>query len=299
MIKDIYYQKGYPDPIFNDEYVLNLVRPFVPNAREVCGIDETGGEARTYTVDSNIILKVQRPGQLRLSTSLEREVFFLRYLEKHCDANVPRVLGYGKEGTVEYTVMTRMPGKAYKYADLTAKQRENMLFELGKTLYKIHNIDKKPFYESGLYPDIDVPSDMKERLKARFDRILNWLLERGHIKHADIDFVGKQAAPIFVEVPDAEILTPLHSNPGPEHVFVNDDGTFSGLIDFGDSYISHPVFDFRSTHVRDRSLLLAGYTCDGKELSNNFAELWNAAYALDSLIDVLRNKKQAKLTNLR
>ena len=290
MLKDIYYQKGFPDPIFDDEYVLGLVRPFVPDAREVSGIDETGGEARTYAVDGNIILKVQRPGQLRLSTSLEREVFFLKHLEKHCDVKVPRVLGYGKEGTVEYTVMTRIAGKAYRSADLTAKQRENMFFELGRTLQKIHNIDSKLFYESGLYPDIDVPGDMKIRLKARFDRVLSWLLERGQISRADIDIAGKQAAPILDEVPEAEVLTPLHANPGPEHVFVNDDGTFSGLIDFGDSYISHPVFDFRSTPVRDRSLLLAGYTDGGNELSKNFAQLWNAAYALDSLIDVLRNK---------
>ena len=290
MIKDVYCQKGMPDPIFENDYVLSLVRAFAPNAKEVCGVDETGGEARAYAIDSDVILKVQRPQQLRLSTSLEREVFFLKHLEKHSDVNVPRVLGYGKEGTVEYTVMTRMPGKAYRYADLTGKQREAMLFELGKTLHKIHSIDKKPFFKSGLYPDVDVPGDMKDRLKSRFDRILNWMLGNEKITQADIDCANEQAMPIFEKVPDAEILTPLHSNPGPEHVFVNEDGTFSGIIDFGDSYISHPICDFRSTPIRDRAMLLEGYISEG-ELSENFKQLWNACYAIDSLVDVIRNKR--------
>ena len=290
MIKDVYYQKERPDPVFESSFCLSLVRPFVPDAKEVCGIDETGGEARTYAIDSDIILKVQRPHQLRLSTSLEREVFFLKYLEKHSDVSVPRVLGYGKDGTLEYTVMTRMPGKAYKYADLTGKQRENMLFELGKTLYKIHSIDKKPFLESGLYPDIDIPGDMKNRMKSRFDRVLNWLLSSGKITQADIDRANEEAAPILEKLPDAEILTPLHANPGPEHVFVNEEGVFSGLIDFGDSYISHPIYDFRSTPVRERSMLLEGYISE-EELSENFKQLWNFCYALDSIVDVLRNKR--------
>jgi len=91
-------------------------------------------------------------------------------------------------------------------------------------------------------------------------------------------------------VPDAEILTALHSNPGPEHVFVKADGTFSGVIDFGDSYISHPICDFRSTPVRDRGMLLAGYQSITK-LSSNFKQMWNAVYAIDSIIDVLRNNQ--------
>lgn len=287
MIKDVYFQKGFPDPVFENDYVLKLVRPFVPRAKEVKGVDETGGEARTYAIDHDVILKVQRPQQLRLSTSLAREVFFLKHLEKHSDVSVPRVLGYGKEGTVEYTVMTRIPGIAYKYATLTSKQREVMFYELGKTLYKIHNIDKTPFYESGLYPDIDIPGDMKARMKSRFDRVLAWLLRNEKITQANVERASAQAMPILKRVPDAEQLTPLHSNPGPEHVFVHADGTFSGVIDFGDSYISHPIYDFRSTSVRDRDLLLKGYT-DKSELSENFKQLWNISYELDHITDALR-----------
>jgi aminoglycoside phosphotransferase (APT) family kinase protein len=291
MIKDIYYQRGFPDPVFENDYVLSLVRPFVPGVQEVARVDETGGEARTYAVDNNIILKVQRPQQLRLSTSLEREVFFLKQLEKYdASISVPRVLGYGKEGTVEYTVMTRMPGKAVRYSDLTAKQRECMYFELGKTLAKIHGIDKNVFVESGLFPDIDTPSDIRERCKLRFERVAKWILERStHLTQADIDDAREQVTAVIEKIPDAEILAALHSNPGPEHVFVDDNGTFSGVIDFGDAYISHPVCDFRSTPIRDRSLLLEGYK-SLTELNDNFKQIWNAVYAIDDIVDVLRNK---------
>ena len=290
MIKDIYYQHGFPDPIFDDDYVLSLVRPFVPEAKKVTGVDETGGEARTYSIDDNIILKVQRPQQLRLSTSLEKEVFFLKQLAEYDSSiSVPRVLGYAKEGTLEYTIMTRMPGKAVRYSELNDKQRESMYFELGKTLRRIHSIDKAPFIESGLFPDIDKPSDMKARLQFRFNRVLGWRLNAKRITEADVEWANGQALPILENVPDAEIIVPLHANPGAEHVFVNEDGTFSGVIDFGDSYISHPICDFRSTPIQVRNMLLAGYVSE-KEISENFKLIWNAAYELDSIIDAICNK---------
>jgi len=292
MIDDIYYQRGFSDPVLKDDYVLDLVRPFMPSAGKVTGIDETGGEARTYAVDNDIILKVQRPQQLRLSTSLEKENFFLKQLEKYDSSiSVPRVLGYGKEGTLEYTVMTRMPGKAVLYSTLTDKQCESMYFELGRTLRKIHSVNITAFLESGLFPDIDTPSDMRARLHFCFNRVLGWRLNSNRIVQADIEIANEQALPILERVPNAEIITPVHANPGLEHVFVNDAGTFSGIIDFGDSYISHPICDFRSIPVRDRSMLLAGYSSES-EISDNFKQILNAAYALDSIIEVLCNKQR-------
>jgi len=292
MIEDVYYQKDFPDPIFESEFVLDLVRPFVPGAKKVMSVDETGGEARTYAIDDDIILKVQRPQQLRLSTSLEKEVFFLKQLEQYDKSiNVPRVLGHAKEGTLEYTIMTRIPGKAARYFDITEKQRESLYLELGKTLRKIHNIDKTAFVESGLFPDIDTPSDMRARLNFRFNRVLGWRLNAGRIAESDIAEANELAAPILEKVPATEIIAPVHANPGFEHVFVSDDGSFSGLIDFGDAYLSHPICDFRSTPVRDRALLLAGYKSEA-EVSDNFKAIWNAAYELDSIIDVLCNRQR-------
>jgi len=284
MIKDVYYQKGYPDPVFDNDYVLSLVKPFVPEAKKVTGVDETGGEARTYAIDSDIILKVQRPQQLRLSTSLSREVFFLKQLEGKEGISVPKVLGYGKEGTIEYTVMTRMPGTAVKYTELTPTEREVMLFELGKMLVSIHSVDIEPFCDSGLFPDIDKsPEDIEERL----DYLFNRLLTLAHQKHEnkicqkEIDEAKTQGAELVAKVKDIRIV-PCHANPGPEHTFVKD-GQFSGLIDFGDAYISHPIFDMRRWPVDDRKHVINGYLSVAT-VDEDFKLICEVSTALDTIL---------------
>ncbi|MCL2565713.1 MAG: aminoglycoside phosphotransferase family protein [Defluviitaleaceae bacterium] len=290
MIKDIYYQKGYPDPVFDNAYVLSLVRVFIPEAKEVTGVDETGGEARTYAIDSDVILKVQRPQQLRLSTSLSREVFFLKQLEGKEGVNVPKVLGYGKEGALEYTVMTRMPGTAVKYTELTQEQRENMLFNLGKMLVSIHNADIKQFYDSRLFPDIDKnPEDIKERLDYLFNRLLTLASQRleGKTSPKEIDEAKVQGKSLIAKVKNICIV-PCHANPGPEHTFVKD-GKFSGVIDFGDAYISHPIFDMRRWPIGDREHVINGYMSAAK-VDEDFKLVCEISTALDTILKDLNDK---------
>jgi len=79
---------------------------------------------------------------------------------------------------------------------------------------------------------------------------------------------------------------PLHSNPGPEHVFV-DSGTlrFTGVIDFGDAYLSHPALDFRRwAQPTDRNALMQGYASD-KPLPHSFDENWRAISIIMLMLD--------------
>src|SRR4051812_41828297 len=80
MLEEYYLQPDAPDPVLPHAEVLRCVRRFVPRAKAVTRVDESGGEARTYVVDDAIVLKVQRPQQVRVGTSLAREVFFLNQL---------------------------------------------------------------------------------------------------------------------------------------------------------------------------------------------------------------------------
>src|SRR5436305_13301736 len=76
MPRDVYLQADAPDPVLDPATVLALVRRHVPGAEAVAEVEESGGEARTYGVqagDAALILKVQRPHQLRPRTSLEKE----------------------------------------------------------------------------------------------------------------------------------------------------------------------------------------------------------------------------------
>ena len=69
----------------------------------------------------------------------------------------------------------------------------------------------------------------------------------------------------------------MHSNPGPPHTFVDQNtGRFQGLIDFGDSYISHPALDlWRWRWPTERAAALAGYTADAA-VSADFMRTWKA-----------------------
>src|SRR5437870_13463696 len=107
---DMYSQPNAADPVLEERTVLGIVRRHGVRCSAVTSIDETGGEARAYGLDDHLVLKVQRPHRLRPRTSLAKEVFFLTQLAAYPDIVVPHVLGHGQQDTIEYLVMTRMPG---------------------------------------------------------------------------------------------------------------------------------------------------------------------------------------------
>src|SRR5689334_21904142 len=120
------------DPFLDFRRVLDLVRRRIPGAGEVRGVDESGGEARTYAIDEDFIFKTQRPHRVRPRTSLEKEAFHLRQLAEFApDVSVPRVLDYGREDDVEYILMSRMPGAAMRSVQLPDAARRTVLRDLG------------------------------------------------------------------------------------------------------------------------------------------------------------------------
>ena len=92
------------DPVLSNERVLGIVNKHI-KAYVVTGVEESGGEARAYYIDSDIVLKVQRPNRVRKRTSLEREVLFLEQLSSYSEISIPQVFGYGREtDSIEYIV---------------------------------------------------------------------------------------------------------------------------------------------------------------------------------------------------
>jgi hygromycin-B 7''-O-kinase len=85
----------------------------------------------------------------------------------------------------------------------------------------------------------------------------------------------------------------LHSNPGPEHVFVDPQtGQFAGLIDFGDAYISHPVLDLRRWPAPDdRCALWDGYTA-GAPAGDSLFRTWQVAQIITYLSLLARSSEQ-------
>lgn len=286
MAKDVYLQPDAPDPIHNDQVVLAIVRKHVPDAKAVTGVDESGGEARTYAVDDHIILKVQRPQQLRPRTSLEKEAFFLNQLAFDEWISVPKVQGYGRDNGIEYTVLTRMPGVAVANTTLVGEVRKETLYSLGQTLRRIHLVSQEPFLQSGHFPG---DTNFGE-VKIRFEESFEGLVDRIRNKEVpwSLQLTPEQVAEkALAALPYSDERVSLHSNPGPTHTFVDSStGQFSGLIDFGDAYISHPALDlWRWNLPEDRHAVLKGYT-SCQAVNDGFLGTWKVVMILSDMMAI-------------
>lgn len=293
-----YFQPGAPDPVLPYERVLAIVERYVPGADRVAFVDESGGEARTYLVDTpvgDVVLKVQRPQQLRTWTSLAREVAFLDHLARvDPGLPVPRVLGHGHDDDdVEYTVMTRVFGDAVVRAGLPDAARPATLNALGTVIRRVHEVPQAALEASGLFPEewssedlrASLPEDVHDYAVALGRREIPWP------SPITPEALGRWVAD---QVPDDPARVALHTNPGPTHTFVDAGGRFTGLIDFGDAYLGPPVLDLsRWTRPADRRALLDGYVAAGPTLPPAFWALWPVVEVLADLLGVLRRDSLA------
>ena len=251
-------------------------------------------------IDGDIVLKTQRPHRLRSRTSLAKEVLFLGQIARYSGISVPRVLGYGHDGDVEYICMTRMAGASVRSLRLEGKQRRQLLFDLGRTLRRLHAIEQGPMLASELMPGDRADGDFARRLESMVRQALEalaanpaiWPLERPP---------EELAAQLLKEAPASSMAVALHTNPGPEHAFADPESAlFTGLIDFGDAYIGHPVFDLRTwPRLEDRQRLLEGYQADGPA-GEEFLAIWRVVSTLtDMMFVALRpERREAASRNL-
>lgn len=296
MPRDFYVQPDAADPVLSEEVVLSLARRHVSDVHTVTHVDESGGEARTYTIDDSMIFKTQRPQQLRPRTSLEKEVFFLHQLAEGApDLSVPRVIGYGRDqvtdstlgnGVIEYTLMTRMPGIAMRHAKLDEEARRAVLFQLGAVLRRIHSLPLAPFIASEFFHGDQSFVDTQFRFGNYFNDLADDIRRERSPWRLSLtpEQVGARA---ITSVPRSTERAALHSNPYLEHVFVHpESGGYSGLIDFGDAYISHPAFDTRRWNRKvDREALLQGYTSE-RPVSDDFLATWRAVMILGDVVTI-------------
>jgi aminoglycoside phosphotransferase (APT) family kinase protein len=286
MLKEYYLQPDALDPVLPEADVLRCVRRFVPTAKAMTHIDESGGEARTYIVDEVIVLKVQRPQQVRIGTSLAREVFFLNQLAAAApDLPVPRVLGYRREtNLLEYNIQSRMPGVAYADAALAPAAQDDVIFNVGRLLRRLHSIPQQAFHDSAHFPTDRTAADFKMRVSEYFDVVARRLEKTGRKWSLEIPFETVRERTLAA-LPESHDFVALHSNPGPPHAFVDrSTERFQGLIDFGDAYISHPALDlWRWRWPTERAAALRGYTADAP-VSDEFMRTWNAVTVAASAI---------------
>jgi aminoglycoside phosphotransferase (APT) family kinase protein len=275
------------DPVLDASVVLGLARHHLPSARAVTAVDETGGEARAYVIDQDFIFKTQRPHRVRPRTSLEKEAFHLDRLARDAPKiSVPRVLGYGRQDGIEYLLMTRMPGVAMRGLTLDGQARAALLRELGAALRVMHALEVQPFRSSGLFPGDADTAATRIRLEADLQRAVEAASELSAAWTLAIspEEAAARVRPGLDVIEDTPV--PLHSNPGPEHVFVDPEGLrLAGVIDFGDAYLSHPALDFRRwAQPADRAALMEGYAAR-KPLTDSFYANWHGISVANLMLD--------------
>jgi hygromycin-B 7''-O-kinase len=288
---DTYSKPDTPDPVLDDDTVITLVRRHVPNACAVTGVDETGGEARTYAIDDDVILKTQRPHRVRPRTSLAKEAFFLNQLALDApEISLPRVFGHADTGQIEYLCMTRMPGTALSRTTINPIQHAAALQSVGRVLSVIHAIDQTPFIANAMFPGDTQAGQLATRVETTLRRLIGALATSADWP-VDLDPDDIISRAIAATPADTSPVA-LHSNPGPEHVFVDPEtGAYTGLIDFGDAYRSHPAFDLATwlSDVDSRQVL-AGYT-DGRAAPESFLNAWKIACLIRQLGRVARGRR--------
>ncbi len=278
---DVYLQPGALDPVLSSATVLAIAEPHTGLRSAVLEVDESGGEARAYLLEGDVVVKTQRPHRLRPRTSLSKEAHLLRHLAAPLGDRIPELLGYGRyeatEGEVEYLVMSRMPGDALIRQDTQPDVRSTLLRDVGALLARLHAVSTGPLLaERDLVPVDSDGAALARRLEMGFADLVDLIAEApgGWTTARSPEDVASAAVAM---VPTDFTPVVLHSNPGPMHVFCTPDGAFTGLIDFGDSYASHPAMDLRTwPDPADRVALREGYLGDASP-SAEFDAGWSAA----------------------
>jgi hygromycin-B 7''-O-kinase len=287
---DVYSQPGAPDPVLPAEPVREMVRSHLPDEvglSDGMEVDESGGEARVYLFarsdgPGGVALKTQRPHRLRPRTSLAKEAALLRRLAGPLAGRIPALYGYDAadtpEGPVEYIVMSRMPGRAVVAGGVPPAERTALFRAVADVLRTVHALDATDLRSAGTLPFVDGAAGLRARLEPNFADLVEaletrpdrWPLE---VRPERVAERALAALPTRLDQPPV----PLHSNPGPTHVFTGADGAFTGLIDFGDAYAAHPALDLRSwPDPADRVLLREAYL-DGEPAGAEWDAVWTVA----------------------
>lgn len=173
-----------------------------------------------------------------------------------------------------------MPGIAIVRATLAPPLRRAALIELGRTLRQIHQLPQQPLCASGLFPGDRAAGDLQTLLAASFADVVAELHRAGVTWPLAMP-PEAIVQPALAALPPSDERAALHSNPGATHAFVDaTTGTFTGLIDFGDAFISHPALDLqRWRSPADRAALFAGYTSIAP-VSDEFHRIWRVVMVL-------------------
>jgi hygromycin-B 7''-O-kinase len=169
-----------------------------------------------------------------------------------------------------------MAGEALLRRPSRGANRMVVIRQVGELLARLHAVPIASFLDGRDAVPLDRDgADLSGRLASRFGDVAEVLEEHPRRWTFPVPFEAVVATAL-ARLPSTFAPVLVHSNPGPAHVFHDGVGTFTGLIDFGDSYLSHPAMDLRSwPDPADRIALRDAYL-GGRPPSNGFDAVWTA-----------------------
>jgi hygromycin-B 7''-O-kinase len=197
---DVYSQPEAPDPVLPAALVLRLARRHLPDDVLRDGaveVDESGGEARAYLFDGapldgrgrgqaggdgGVVVKTQRPHRLRPRTSLAKEAALLTALADPLAGRIPRLYGYDcvdtDAGSVEFIVMSRIPGGAAGRSEVPPPAKRELLAEVAAVLRIVHALDAGGLGAAGPLPVDEGQAGLRARLEPNFADLAEHLSDR-------------------------------------------------------------------------------------------------------------------------
>lgn len=138
-----------------------------------------------------------------------------------------------------------------------------MTYSHGRTKRKIHTRHQS---------DAIVPSDLSDRIYRRYQYAIQ---KKDNLSPEEISNALTTIKSNLHDIHHKDEYVALHANPYIPHVFVNErTHQYTGIIDFGDAYIGHPIFDMWYWNPKSRQVLLSGYTSQ-KPVSDSFQKVFD------------------------
>ncbi|WP_168207370.1 phosphotransferase family protein [Microlunatus elymi] len=216
-------------------------------ARIVEGYDNEVYRVRTRS-GQRVFVRIRRFGG-----GLESAKCEARMIERARSVGVPGpeilLLDQVRIDATDYPVMVQrgVPGRALieTYGTLTREQRRRSLSELGSLIARLNSLRADADWRDGFRTEIGNRRDERAAVLSagfgsdEFAAMITAL--EGYVDHSSDGHAAM-----------------CHGDLGPRHIFLDPDGSISGVIDFGDTHPAAPLHDLAVLRVRGSGVGGAG-----------------------------------------
>ena len=239
-----------------------------------------GWDNEVYNVhtddDAEWIVRIQQHG----TTGFEQEIWAIEAC-RAAGVPVPEIClidqiegpdsGYHDNDSLRtHSVMVqkRVPGRPLLevQAGLSEQQLANVYRQVGAALGKMHSIQVGGFYKMNADGEWDFPDWESLSQAARRDRAAERpkLIQAG-FRSQDVDAL-LELGEYYQREFACDYAVLCHGDMEPDHLFVDDDLTLTGIIDFGEFHGGTPIHDFAILNMAEPQIdlmwLRAGYDND-------------------------------------